>query len=388
MQTDPCIGMCMAFDVYLVIFRRWSPQQVKQVFKWYIPLCYGLPLVPALTCLLFRNKQGDRIFGNAAVCLLLSSQAPATDKLQIWCWIDNEYAYVRIYSYYGPVWIYLLVTFIIYIRVGIEIFRKRSALRAFGSGGLIHTSLISRCSSVLRSGNRKSRVDMSSLTLPAFTGTRTTEVEVISTQNQLPVPAPTHSRSSQGQERENYTHTVNITATQKELRRSLPDIARDWFDSLMRSFDGMDPVKVAYAKCASLFFLSIIVTWVPSSANRVYGLLHPSRPSYSLNIAAAAVLPLQGFWNTIIFFWISWNIVTDQWHDLRHGKATQRIRANTSTEQIQMAERGQRGIRINKGGETESTRAVLEDDIENCRLSENTRNSSVRTTIVRPMSSP
>lgn len=80
--------------------------------------------------------------------------------------------------------------------------------------------------------------------------------------------------------------------------------------------------------------------------------------------------------------------MTDQWHDWRHGKATQRIRANTSTEQIQMAERGQRGIRINKGGETESTRAVLEDDIENCRLSENTRNSSVRTTIVRPMSSP
>lgn len=384
MQTDPLIGMCMAFDVYLVMFRRWSPEQVKEVFKWYIPVCYGLPLVPALTCLLYRNKQGDRIFGNAAVRLLLSPQSSPTNKLQIWCWIDNEYADVRIYSYYGPVWIYLMVTFTIYIRVGIEIFRTRTALRAFGSGGHTHTSLISRSSSQLISSNRNSRASVASLSLPVFTGTRTTEVNFISTPNNLSVPAPTHSRSSQSQPE--VVHIVHIYANQKEPRRSLLDIPRDWFDSMMRSLDDMDQIKVAYAKCASLFFLSIIITWVPSSANRVYGLNH-TNTSYSLSLAAAAVLPLQGFWNTAIFFWISWNIVKDHWREQRLGKATQRTRANTLTTEIQMAERDQRGTNIKKDGETESTKEVLEDNIEISTVSENTRNSSVRTASERPISS-
>ena len=274
----------------------------------------------------------------------------------------------------------------IYIRVGIEIFRKRSALRAFGSGGMTHTSLISGSSSVLRSENRNSRASMASFTQPAFTGTRTTEVKIISIQSNLSVPAPIHSRLSQSQQGSNCIHSVNITATQRKHHRNRLCIPRELFDSVMRSLDDMDPVKVAYTKCASLFFLSIIVTWVPSSANRVYGLNHTSSPSYPLSLGAAAVLPLQGFWNTIIFFWISWNIVTDQWRGWRQAMATQRVWTNKSTTQVQMAERGQRVNNINKGGETESTKEVLGDDMEISTVSENTRQSSLRTASVRPMS--
>lgn len=64
---------------------------------------------------------------------------------------------------------------------------------------------------------------------------------------------------------------------------------------------GIDKVKWAYTKVALLFAISILITWVPASINRVYGLIHPN-PSFALNVGSALVLPLQGFWNTVIYF--------------------------------------------------------------------------------------
>lgn len=297
---------------------------------------------------------------------------------QIWCWIDNEWADVRIYAYYGPVWIYLMITFIIYLRVGIEIFRKRSALRAFGSGGATHASLTSGSASQM--GYRNSRVSMTSFSQPVFTCTRTTEVEVTSTQNNLAVPTPTHLQLSSSQQEGNF---VDITADEKdEPRRRLRNIPRDWYRPFRRHLDCMDKIKMAYTKCALLFACSIVITWVPSSANRVYGLSHASDPSFALNIAAAAVLPLQGFWNAAIFFWTSWAIVKLEYRDWRRAKAVRRARTtNSSTSQINMAERGHHGLNMaHLGGkrelETESTREVLDDDTE-ITSAEYTRNKTL-----------
>jgi hypothetical protein len=64
----------------------------------------------------------------------------------------------------------------------------------------------------------------------------------------------------------------------------------------------MDRVKWAYTKCALLFGISILITWVPASANRIHGILNGTKPSFVLNVLSAIVLPLQGFWNTVIFF--------------------------------------------------------------------------------------
>jgi hypothetical protein len=70
----------------------------------------------------------------------------------------------------------------------------------------------------------------------------------------------------------------------------------------------MDKVKWAYTKVAVLFAVSILITWAPASANRVYGLRYPEHPSYVLNVASAIVLPLQGLWNMVIFFTTSISI--------------------------------------------------------------------------------
>lgn len=57
----------------------------------------------------------------------------------------------------------------------------------------------------------------------------------------------------------------------------------------------------SYTKVALLFFFAMMITWIPSSANRVYSVVHPGRVSLPLEYASAFVLPLQGFWNALIY---------------------------------------------------------------------------------------
>ena len=58
----------MAINVYLVIFRRWTARQVKSLYKYYLPICYTIPLIPALVCLIYKDRQHGRMYGNAGVC--------------------------------------------------------------------------------------------------------------------------------------------------------------------------------------------------------------------------------------------------------------------------------------------------------------------------------
>ncbi len=56
----------------------------------------------------------------------------------------------------------------------------------------------------------------------------------------------------------------------------------------------LDPVKLAYLRTSFVFAFSVLVTWTPSSINRVYTLANPYGTNYGLNLASAVVLPLQG----------------------------------------------------------------------------------------------
>jgi hypothetical protein len=62
----------------------------------------------------------------------------------------------------------------------------------------------------------------------------------------------------------------------------------------------------SYTKCSILFFTAMLVTWIPSSSNRLYSLLHNNQASLALEYMSAFVLPLQGFWNAVIYMVTSW----------------------------------------------------------------------------------
>ena len=84
----------------------------------------------------------------------------------------------------------------------------------------------------------------------------------------------------------------------------------------MSKLHNLDPIKLAYLRTSFVFAISVLVTWTPSSINRVYSLVYPNRTSYALNLAGAIVLPLQGVWNAVIFAATTWAVLKEESRDL------------------------------------------------------------------------
>ncbi|KAF4627981.1 hypothetical protein G7Y89_g10172 [Cudoniella acicularis] len=310
MQSDPMWSCAMAINVYLVFFRRFDASRLKRLYWYYGCICYGLPFIPAVFCLFYKTSSKGKMYGNAT----------------LWCWIDNDWAAIRIYSYYAPIWIAILLALIIYLRVGVEIFQKRSQLRAMDSGVCPSTS-----------------------DPPSFTGIRTTDIEVTSDAWKAPsleTPAPIHSprlRDAPAQVNE-VKNAYSITISARDSRYMKRD--SKFLAMTPRSFafpkrpSSMDKIKWAYTKCAMLFAISILITWVPASVNRVYGLRYPADPSFALNIGSAIVLPLQGFWNTVIYFTTSLAICKSIWGRWR----------DNGWSWIRRRDDGSGGLGVGKGG--------------------------------------
>lgn len=72
----------------------------------------------------------------------------------------------------------------------------------------------------------------------------------------------------------------------------------------------------SYTKCALLFFTAMLVTWIPSSANRVYSVVKNGEVALPLEYMSAFVLPLQGFWNALIYMTTSWKACKLLWEDV------------------------------------------------------------------------
>lgn len=344
MQSDPWWSLAMATNVYLVFFYRYDAAQLKKLYPYYALICYGLPFIPAMVCLFVKTKKRGRIYGNAT----------------LWCWIDGSWAPLRIYSYYTPIWLTILAALIIYVRVGIYVFHTRNQLHGFAhksdpslptdTGGKSPIPLQNTISNTSEATNKEYESEHDQ---PIFTGTRTTEIEVThgSWENGIaintgpisenpdpsdlnPMAAPTKNPDT------NYRVTISA------LPRINTTMGRESRRGTAHSFDR---IKWAYAKCAILFSISILVTWVPASVNRVYGLRFPDNPSFILNIGSALVLPLQGFWNTIIYFTTSLGICRSVWADFR-GPSNQHKRS----EGFRVMDRPMTGNRRAEMKETES----------------------------------
>lgn len=126
-------------------------------------------------------------------------------------------------------------------------------------------------------------------TSPTSNGARFASVSTIST---------THRRSSHAPQKAFLANVWGVLA--HPGRR---------FEARLRR---LDPVKLAYLRTSFVFALSVLVTWTPSSINRVYTLAHPQDSSFGLNMASAVVLPLQGVWNCVIYSALSWAVLLEE----------------------------------------------------------------------------
>ncbi len=109
--------------------------------------------------------------------------------------------------------------------------------------------------------------------------------------------------------------SVSSRTTRKKPRWTACQWVWEPWNRFVAKLRHLDPVKLAYLRTSFVFAISVLVTWTPSSINRVYTLVNPYGTNYGLNLASAIVLPLQGVWNCFIFCATSWNVLREEWDD-------------------------------------------------------------------------
>lgn len=202
----------------------------------------------------------------------------------------------------------IVVTFFIYIRAGREIYRKHRQLK-----DLNYTSHYDPEPNLMNNNN-------------AF-NTKTTEVTVsVSDAPEtidlfpLGVSANPH-KSTSAQSLRPAMYSVSISArpnTENEMLSPVTKTAPAANTASMYGASTSHPksrrkaaidannAAWSYTKVAMLFFTAMLVTWIPSSANRLYSLAAGGEISLPLEYMSALVLPLQGFWNALIYCTTSW----------------------------------------------------------------------------------
>ncbi|RDA94742.1 hypothetical protein CP533_6724 [Ophiocordyceps camponoti-saundersi (nom. inval.)] len=310
MPADAFWTLAMAINVYLTFYHKFDAERLRKMELIYLLGCYGIPLIPAFTYIFVRNQQGQRIYGNAT----------------LWCWISGEYDVLRIATFYGPVWVTILITFFIYIRAGRTIYEKRKQLYDFQNSDPDPLSINGEVVATIKRtevtvteedaahlgaihlgplGGRQKSSDKSTGCEGAYS------VHISADHGPISVTEMASSSPVQGSKTFQQTTSVHVTPHRP------PNPAR-------RRHHELNNAAWSYTKCAILFFTAILITWIPSSANRVYSVVHQNEVFAPLEFMSAFVLPLQGLWNAVIYAVTSWSACRKLFDDLMPSRYRRR----------------------------------------------------------------
>ncbi|KAK4214812.1 cyclic AMP receptor-like protein A [Rhypophila decipiens] len=341
MQSDPWWSLSMAINVFMVFFLHCNADASMKNMWIYSVISFGMPAIPAFICL-FVRPNGTPIYGNAT----------------LWCWIGDVYNPLRIYSYYVPIWACIFITTIIYLAIGYHVFHGRNQLRDLTMSTQVHE--FTTTSEVRDSAEKSLAGGQTGATITTTTatyGTVTTEVQVTTsaecsesttggnTRPTTPLPpsmAPQIMPANQNHQHHNSTGSGGIAVVAGNSAGSASaasQMIHPWTSisssscsnddaisaltitsatpasptsttarKLRRMLNGLDPIKLAYLRTSFIFAVSVLVTWTPSSINRVYTLMNPKSANFGLNLASAIVLPLQGVWNVVIYVLTTWEV--------------------------------------------------------------------------------
>lgn len=107
---------------------------------------------------------------------------------------------------------------------------------------------------------------------------------------------------SPGVERKTLQQNATVSATKPREPSTLLSRLRRVKSNASLKLKRLDPVKMAYLRTSFIFGFAILITWIPSSVNRLYSLTYHGRVNFQLSVASGCVLPLQGVWNALIYF--------------------------------------------------------------------------------------
>ena len=134
--VDMFWALCMAFNVYLALFRGWTASRMRaQEWKYFLG-CYGASSIPAVVYLFVSSRSRGRVYGPAL----------------LWCWIPPSWSFLRIATLYGIVWVALLFAFTIYALAFTKVWRHRHELHGlfnpFNEDPFAHTTVTTEISVV------------------------------------------------------------------------------------------------------------------------------------------------------------------------------------------------------------------------------------------------
>ncbi|KAI9643169.1 hypothetical protein NHQ30_008905 [Ciborinia camelliae] len=132
-----------------------------------------------------------------------------------------------------------------------------------------------------------------------FASTVTTEIEITYEERSIVKDASDQAVSESSLPSDQYAVDIQATPQQRETQlyhmRRMRSLTREVAES------ETNPEAWLYARVAILFFIAMILSWVPASVNRIWQMVNPNRINFSLNYIESLVLSLQGVWNVIVY---------------------------------------------------------------------------------------
>ncbi|KAF2270920.1 family A G protein-coupled receptor-like protein [Lojkania enalia] len=327
MMADSLWVFCMALNVMLVFFWGYNSLQLRRLEKWYALFSYGIPSVPALTYIIIDHTSSKKIIGSAT----------------IWCWVSKKAEWMRIAFFYGPVWVVIVLTLSIYVVTGHKIFKKRAALRSFSRHTPSDTFPVINPFTACNLNNIERKTDIHIITetidseatvVPqayggesrsSFASTRNLSTPPIQIPPRIASPSsPRFARVNWGSGARGIDdieqiqddnpasgYKVTVTADHSPLdieAANARTMSVGQNTAQVRRTAAMDGNTAAwgYFKVAFLMFTALLIVWVPSTINRLQQFADEGHPIFGLNLASALVLPLQGFWNAMVYISTTW----------------------------------------------------------------------------------
>ncbi|KAJ9207912.1 hypothetical protein DTO164E3_198 [Paecilomyces variotii] len=282
MPADALWAFAMALNVYLTFFHKFDSSQLRKLEWKYFVACYGIPFVPAFIYCFVDTPAKGKIYGEAV----------------LWCWVSLKWDALRIATFYGPVWFILVLTFAIYIRAGKVIFEKRRQLQSANTNTIGSSYFID---DPFQEGAKLTEIRVTTEQVVTSSVGSTQPMEISADRGRVP---GTSDYSPYSIKIETGPHMEK----EEIPMQPLPPVPQTGNVNFRRQVAAVESNKAAwaYTKCAMLFFIALVITWVPSSLNRLYTLVYPDGESMGLDYASAIVLPLQGLWNGLIYVAVSW----------------------------------------------------------------------------------
>lgn len=359
----------MAVNVLLVFVHGAKPCSIQRYAWLCCVVCYGGPFAIALTCLLLNSPDKPLVYGDSGVSLPNTPTHAQANIPQAWCWINPSWRPLRIYTTYLPVWICILLSLAIHTTIGFHLFRTRgrplpipipstTASRSPSPTPTNNTRFLSPTPTPDPDHDRDSRAcstisisdwpltptagGILSMSYTPFSdllsgvGRRTSAVPADLT---LPLRAHSPHRRPPVVQHARYPSNLSngapsggltpfLLASSPFPRTPTPNVGRE--DAMGTGMGlveagagekkGIDPLKRTYLVTALLFALAVTVTWLPGTVKEVWEARNPDGGQlWSMYVAVAVVLPLQGVWNGMVFVVGGWGVILEAFGKGRRG---------------------------------------------------------------------